>query len=84
MSLTILSEFSLSKHNILCLFSLEREPLLCKRKFSQFVSNHVLCDEDRQVFLAVMYEETNPNEIRKDGARPCLGLYGFMICESLS
>lgn len=35
------------------------KPLLRERKFSQFMSNHVLCHDYRQVFFAVMYIESD-------------------------
>lgn len=52
-------------------------------KLTQFMAHHVLGDSNRKVVFTVVYHETNPNEIRKDGARTCLRSYWNIILQSL-
>src|SRR5512143_3215102 len=46
-----------------------------RRQLTEFVADHVLGDEHRDVLLAVMHAEGQPDELRQDGraARPDLG-----------
>src|SRR2546427_13262855 len=50
-----------------------------RRKFAKLVAHHILRDEDRNKFLAVMDRKRVPDHLRNDGRAPGPGLQILLL-----
>src|SRR5207253_8313538 len=50
-----------------------------RRKFAKLVAHHILGDEDRNKFLAVMDRKRVPDHLRNDGRAPGPGLQNLLL-----
>lgn len=52
-------------------------------EFSQFVADHIVCDFDGQIILAIVNHESKPDKGRDNGAAACLCTDRCSFLESL-